>query len=146
MKLHNLITTVAFCATLGLNSCTSSAQSPQNEATTTTATSAATPFSNIDATTFKTLSEQEAGIILDVRTPSEVAAGKIPQAITIDFMAEGFAEKATALDKAQPVYIYCASGGRSGRAMDLMKGLGFTKVYNLDGGFRAWSQKGYPKE
>ena len=38
--------------------------------------------------------------------------------------------------------MYCRSGNRSGKAAKLMKELGFAEVYNLEGGFGAWSSAG----
>ena len=58
-------------------------------------------------------------------------------------MAADFKEKAfEGLDKSKPVLVYCASGGRSAKSAKIYKEAGFTKVYNLLGGFRAWSAKG----
>jgi len=34
--------------------------------------------------------------------------------------------------------VYCRSGARSGQACQLMSQLGFSAVYNLDGGVLAW--------
>ena len=104
------------------------------------------PFSDLGLEEWKVMSEQQLGIILDVRTPEEVALGKIPQAIDMNFMADNFAEEVAKLDTSKPIYVYCASGGRSSRAMDMMKGLGFEKVYNLKGGFSNWTRHNQPVE
>lgn len=84
------------------------------------------------------------GIILDVRTPEEVAAGKIPGSIAIDFYQEDFATKVGELPKDKEIYVYCAVGARSGQAADLLIQQGFTKVYHLSGGIRAWTGEGLP--
>jgi len=42
-------------------------------------------------------------------------------------------------DKDQAIYLYCRSGGRSGRALSQLKQAGFTNVHHLVGGFMAWS-------
>jgi rhodanese-related sulfurtransferase len=81
------------------------------------------------------------GLILDVRTPGEVANGKIPESVNIDYYSENFLEEVSKLDKNKPVYIYCASGGRSGHAMEKFSEAGFKEVYNLAGGYNAWSAK-----
>lgn len=79
--------------------------------------------------------------LLDVRTPSEWVEGVINTPIKIDITAEGFEDKAIEkLDKSQPVYIYCRSGGRSKRATDLLVKKGF-EAYNVLGGYMEWEQK-----
>jgi len=78
------------------------------------------------------------GVILDVRTPGECQKGMIENAINIDYSGADFESEISNLDKSVPVYVYCASGGRSGRAMKEMSSLGFTQVYNLIGGYNAW--------
>jgi rhodanese-related sulfurtransferase len=42
--------------------------------------------------------------------------------------------------------LYCASGGRSALAADTLRGLGYTQVAHLDGGFKAWREAGLPLE
>jgi len=42
------------------------------------------------------------------------------------------------------VVLYCRSGGMSAIAARELVGAGYTNIYNLDGGFRAWIQAGYP--
>lgn len=81
------------------------------------------------------------GTILDVRTPGEVAKGAIKGSINLDFFDDNFESKLDQLDKKKPVYVYCAAGGRSGDAMELMKKKGFAEVYNLDGGYNAWNKQ-----
>lgn len=99
---------------------------------------------NIDATEFhKKITSEKDIQILDVRTPDEVAQGKIPNSINIDFY-NNFENSITSLDKNKPVYVYCASGGRSAKAMSKLHEQGFTTVYNLKGGFGAWSQSNLP--
>ena len=68
----------------------------------------------------------------------------IPSAKHIDFYDPNFANLVAELPKDKPVMVYCAAGGRSSQAMDKMKGMGFMEVYNLNGGFRAWSSAGMP--
>lgn len=93
---------------------------------------------------FRAEVEKQKGLVLDVRTPAEVAQGKIANASVIDFNAEGFERKVGLIDRERPVFVYCRSGGRSGRAVALMTKLGFKKLYNLQGGITAWSAAGLP--
>ena len=80
--------------------------------------------------------------LVDVRTPDEFKAGHIKNAKLINFYDSDFKEQSIQkLDKNKPVYLYCRSGGRSANAAKKYKEAGFTKVYNLLGGFNAWSSK-----
>lgn len=84
--------------------------------------------------------QNKPGVLLDVRTPGEVNKGAIEGSKNIDFFDDDFEAKVNQLDKTKPVYIYCAVGGRSGEAMDLMKKKGFVELYNLAGGYSAWKK------
>lgn len=77
-------------------------------------------------------------VILDVRTPEETAGGMITDAIHIDFYAADFQEQLNELDKNKPILVYCASGGRSGQTLEIMKSLGFKEAHNLLGGYTSW--------
>jgi rhodanese-related sulfurtransferase len=84
-------------------------------------------------------SKREGLQILDVRTAGEYARGHVPNCQLLDFRSRSFREKLATLDKEQPYIVYCASGGRSASALNMMGGMGFTKAYNVLGGFRKWS-------
>ena len=47
--------------------------------------------------------------------------------------------KISNLNKKIPYLIYCKSGNRSGKASAIMDSLGFSKIYDLKGGFSKWS-------
>ena len=80
--------------------------------------------------------------LVDVRTPKEYEAGYIDDAINIDFMnQETFKQSFEKLDKNNPLYIYCRSGNRSQKSVPLLEALGFKEIYDLKGGYNAWSQK-----
>ncbi|UTW63842.1 rhodanese-like domain-containing protein [bacterium SCSIO 12741] len=98
---------------------------------------------DISVDEFNTMKSEKPGIILDVRTPGEVASGTVPGAIVIDIMDPDFEKKVNELDKNATVYVYCKAGGRSANASDKMNDWGFKTVYNVTGGFDAWSSKGY---
>ncbi|MFM7078311.1 MAG: rhodanese-like domain-containing protein [Bacteroidota bacterium] len=90
---------------------------------------------------FAKLVESGKGIVLDVRTPGEVSKGSIKGSVNLDFFDDNFESKLDQLDKKKPVYVYCAAGGRSGDAMEMMKKKGFVEVYNLQGGYNAWNKQ-----
>lgn len=84
------------------------------------------------------------GTILDVRTPEEWSEGMIEGATTYNFYEDNFADQLRTLPKDQPVYVYCAAGGRSSEAAKVMSEMGFREVYNLDGGIGEWKARGLP--
>ena len=96
---------------------------------------------NVSASEFKKLYESGKGLLLDVRTPNEVAQGKIDGATNLDFYSPTFKADLDKLDKSKPVYVYCRSGSRSGKTMKHMKDSGFKIVYNLIGGYSSWPYK-----
>lgn len=93
---------------------------------------------NVDVNRFSELVAQKEGQILDVRTPEEWNGGTIKGAIKMNFYDDNFKDQLAKLDKSKPVYVYCKSGGRSGKAAKQMGKMGFTTVYNLIGGMGAW--------
>jgi len=83
-------------------------------------------------------------VIIDIRTPEEFNEGHIENAVNIDFYSETFKKDLDKLDKNKTYFIYCRSGNRSGRAMPIMKELGFKEVYNLSAGIKEWIAEGLP--
>jgi rhodanese-related sulfurtransferase len=84
-----------------------------------------------------------AGVVtLDVRTPAEFMEGHIDGAINIDFESGNFENEIAALDPNATYAVYCRSGNRSGQAVKVMSGAGFTNLYNLDGGVIDWAGAG----
>ncbi len=72
--------------------------------------------------------------LLDVRTPKEWTAGKIESSKCMNFMDVDFKQQVEKLDKNKPVFVYCAVGGRSAKASQILKESGFKVIYNLQGG------------
>jgi len=82
-------------------------------------------------------------VVLDVRTPTEVAEGHLASAINLDFHSEGFRQHLVALDRQKTYLIYCRSGVRSDRTLAIMQEMGFSHAYNLLGGISRWQRQGY---
>ena len=99
---------------------------------------------DVNVTEFAELINTGEGQILDVRTPEEWAEGSIAGAKKMNFFDDTFNDQLSKLDKTKPVYVYCKSGGRSGKAAKKMDKMGFTKIYNLTGGITAWNDAGKP--
>ena len=76
--------------------------------------------------------------LLDVRTYEEVLLNRIPDSIHIP-LAE-LSERLKELDKDADIVVYCKSGGRSMKAMQVLQERGFSKVRNLTGGILGWAR------
>ncbi|MEM7163085.1 MAG: rhodanese-like domain-containing protein [Bacteroidota bacterium] len=79
--------------------------------------------------------------LIDIRTAEEFQEGSIAYAQNIDFYAEDFMDQMGQFDKSEPLYIFCRSGGRSGKASKMLVEAGFNSVYDLDGGYLTWSDR-----
>ena len=83
-------------------------------------------------------------VIIDVRTPAEFAGEHIENATNINFYSETFQDMLNNLDKNRTYLVYCAVGGRSGNALDIMAELNFKEAYNILGGINQWKSEGLP--
>ncbi len=83
-------------------------------------------------------------ILLDVRRAEEVANGKIASAKNIVW-DDAFVNKLDTLAH-QPLFVYCGSGIRSAKAAKILKEKGYEEVYELEGGMKAWKEKGMKVE
>ena len=86
-------------------------------------------------------------VVVDVRTPAEVAAsGRLAGALVLDVNAPDFEARAqAALDVDRPVVLYCRSGARAGQAAQRLARLGFSRLSNA-GGFDALAAVGLATE
>ncbi len=80
--------------------------------------------------------------LVDVRTEAEFGVSHLKNAQNICVTLDNFEERVKGLDKNKPVYVYCKSGGRSAKAAKILTDIGFTKVYDLQGGITNWKEKG----
>ena len=97
---------------------------------------------NIDIVEAKKMMEANKDIVLiDVRTPEEIARGKINNALEMNISSPEFTDKINKLDKSKEYIVYCAVGGRSATAVSMMQQVGFTKVHNLAPGYVGWSRQ-----
>ena len=97
-------------------------------------------ITNIDVQQFEEMRVNNDVVVLDVRTPQEVAGGVIDNAVIIDINGNDFDKKIQALDKSKTYLVYCKAGGRSAKACNKMSEQGFPKLYNLKGGYTAWAK------
>ncbi len=77
--------------------------------------------------------------ILDVREPAEYAVCKLHGSTLIP-LGE-VAKRLNELDSSQEIIVHCKLGGRSAKAVDILRNAGFERVKNLVGGIDAWAQK-----
>ncbi|MBS4191265.1 rhodanese-like domain-containing protein [Bacillus sp. FJAT-49705] len=77
--------------------------------------------------------------LIDVREPNEFEAGHILGARNIPLSQMKVRLKELRPDK--PVYLYCQSGMRSGRAAQFLYRKGYKDLSHLKGGFKKWSGK-----
>ena len=83
-------------------------------------------------------------VVLDVRTPEEVAMGVIGSPLKINYRDVDFKEQLKALDKSKTYLVYCKGGGRSAQTKLIMDTNGFDLVYDLKGGITTWKIAGLP--
>ncbi|MPS73429.1 MAG: redoxin domain-containing protein [Chryseobacterium sp.] len=102
--------------------------------------------SNLSATEFaKKLNQTKDAQLVDVRTPGEFRNGHLKNAMNIDWNADDFTEKAKALDKDKPVFLYCMSGPRSTAAAEKLQEMGFKNIYEMQGGMMKWRNANLPE-
>jgi rhodanese-related sulfurtransferase len=98
---------------------------------------------NVQATK-KKLDAGEEMILVDVREESEWARGHIPNAVHLGKgIIERDIEKAIP-EKSATVVLYCGGGFRSALAADNLQKMGYSNVISMDGGWREWTQAGFP--
>ncbi len=101
----------------------------------------------LDAQNFeKKMKELKEATLLDVRTQGEYAQGHLANATLADIYGSDFKTKLSKLDKSKPVFVYCKAGSRSGSAVNILSGMGFKEIYDLNGGITAWRQANKPIE
>jgi rhodanese-related sulfurtransferase len=90
---------------------------------------------------------QDAGEVfhlVDVREADEWSRGHLPGA---RHLSKGIIERdieATIPDLHADIVLYCGGGYRSALAADNLQRMGYTNVTSMDGGWRAWTESGFP--
>lgn len=86
---------------------------------------------------------KKGGLLIDVRTEYEFLAGHIEGARNIPLNEIRRRVKDLNLPKDTPIYVYCQVGVRSHTALMALKGMGYTNLYNLSGGFITYKTARY---
>ncbi len=82
--------------------------------------------------------------LVDVREESEWSLGHLPGAI---HLSKGIIERdieKTIPDSSATIVLYCGGGFRSALVADNLQQMGYSKALSMDGGWRGWSETGYP--
>jgi rhodanese-related sulfurtransferase len=90
------------------------------------------------------LINREDATLLDIREAREMTGSKIVGAVHIPFSQLKDRIGELKADKAKPLVVYCARGQRALMAGSTLKAAGFTQLFNLNGGFKAWADAGLP--
>jgi rhodanese-related sulfurtransferase len=85
-------------------------------------------------------------VVLDVREAADFAAGHVPNARNIPFAELTGRLREIEKFKSRPVIISGDSGGHCAKASDVLKKIGFTDVFALQGGLRGWVEASLPVE
>ncbi len=93
------------------------------------------------------LAEREDVVILDVRTPIEYEMSHITGSVNVDVGDDSFDARVATLDSNKTYIVHCTknpAGGRSSRALETLKNMGFKHLYSLEGGYIAWKDAELP--
>jgi len=94
----------------------------------------------------KRLDAGEKFVLVDTREGNEWARGHLPGAV---HLCKGIIERdieAAVPDKSAEIILYCGGGFRSALAADNLQKMGYTNVISMDGGWRGWTESGFPVE
>lgn len=90
------------------------------------------------------LASDPKAVLIDVREESEFAAGHVPNAV---HLSKGILERDIETrypDPSTTLYLLCGGGYRSALAADSLRKMGYLQVTSVDGGWKAWTDAGYP--
>ena len=93
------------------------------------------------------VARHENAVIMDVRTPIEYEISHITGSVNVNVQDESFESMVVALDPNKTYIVHCTknpAGGRSSRALETLKSLGFKHLYSLEGGYVAWKDAELP--
>jgi rhodanese-related sulfurtransferase len=86
----------------------------------------------------------EGAVVLDIRAAAQFEKGHVLDARNIPLADMDTRAASLERFKESPVVVYCDTGMSSQKAAEKLRGLGFTRVFNLRGGLGAWRQENLP--
>jgi rhodanese-related sulfurtransferase len=87
-----------------------------------------------------------APVVLDVRSRTEFASGRVPGALHVPFWLVASKVPALALNPGTPLVVYCGHGPRAYLAGAALRRLGFRRITYLAGHMARWTREGLPTE
>ena len=104
----------------------------------------AAPVKDVSPAEAQTAVSKPYSQFVDVRTPEEYSTGHAARSINIPL--DTLSANLDKLEKNEPVYVICETGGRSQAAAVMLKNAGFNNVLNVAGGTTAWREANLPME
>ncbi len=95
---------------------------------------------------YEKLNKGDAFTLIDVREADEYKGGRLPKSLNIPRGILEMEMERHFKDPTQPFILYCAAGGRSAVAAQMLKKMGYENVSSMEGGFEAWKRLGLPVE
>jgi adenylyltransferase/sulfurtransferase len=89
------------------------------------------------------LAGEDRPLLIDVREPHELAISSLPGAVNIPLGT--LAAHLSELDSARELVLFCKTGNRSARGLELLLSAGFRRVRHLQGGINAWARQVDPQ-
>ena len=144
----NKLIAFSFCAMMLATACNSSEESkPQTVAKKVETVQPAAAVVEQKVASITTIDWQKAfemnksgAVLLDVRTPAEVAKGMASEA-AVNVPLQELPQRLSEVPKDKDLLIYCRSGKRSMAASKFLVENGYTRVFNIDGGILALPPK-----
>ena len=84
-----------------------------------------------------------ATVLVDVREPHEWAISQFPESLKIPLGS--LTQSLNRLSTADEIVVHCRTGGRSAKAVEILREAGFRKVWNLAGGINLWAERIDPR-
>lgn len=100
-------------------------------------------ITELDHKAFMEVSAQST--VVDVRTPEEYAKGHVPGAINIPLATVGDSINMFGATDT-PIVVYCRSGYRAGKALEVLSEAGYTNLHHLEGDIKGWEEAGLEME
>jgi rhodanese-related sulfurtransferase len=101
---------------------------------------AAGDYTNVDADKLANMLEHKDFTFVNVKTPYIGEIDRTDLYIPYDQLQARASELPQAKDA--KILVYCRTGNESGQAVQILLGMGYTNIWNLDGGMVAWQNSG----